>query len=107
MTEILYDLGTIQANKLDELYDSNTMDQKWDGCLRQIGELGVRECKPVLVDAVFAVITTPQIALFEKQQCLKSMLNLLKRLFVIERSIERQEDGKSIELDKYLKVSLL
>lgn len=35
------------------------------------------------------------------------MLNLAKRLFVLERSIERQDDGKSQELEQFLKLSLL
>ena len=35
------------------------------------------------------------------------MLNLAKRLYVLERSIERQDDGKSAELEQFLKVALL
>jgi len=83
------------------------MEQKWDSSLRQIGELGIRECKPILVNAIFTVVTTPKINLFENQQCLKSMLNLAKRLYVLERSIERQDDGRSAELDSFLKLALL
>jgi len=35
------------------------------------------------------------------------MLNLAKRLLVLERSIERNDDGRSIELEKFLKLALL
>ena len=83
------------------------MEQKWDKALRQIGEMGLRECKPILVNAIHSVITTPKVELFDNQQYLKSMLGLVKRLFVLERSIERQDDGKSFELEQFLKVALL
>ena len=83
------------------------MEQRWDASLRQIGEIGIRECKSILISAIYAVVTTPKIQLFENQQFLKSMLNLSKRLYVLERSIERQDDGKSQELEQFLKLSLL
>ena len=67
LTEILYDLGTMQANRFADLYDPATMEQKWDACLRQMGELGVRECKAIVIAAIFKVITTPKIALYEHQ----------------------------------------
>ena len=35
------------------------------------------------------------------------MLNLAKRLLVLERSILRDDDGRSQELQEYLKISLL
>ena len=35
------------------------------------------------------------------------MLNLVKRLLVLERSIQRDDDGKSLELQEYIKISLL
>ena len=35
------------------------------------------------------------------------MLSLVKRLYVLERSIERQDDGKSSELEQYIKTALL
>jgi hypothetical protein len=35
------------------------------------------------------------------------MLGLIKRLLVLERSIGREDDGKSFELQNYLKVALL
>jgi len=41
------------------------MEQKWDTSLRQIGEFGIRECKPILINAIFKVVTTPKIQLFE------------------------------------------
>ena len=41
------------------------MEQKWDTSLRQIGEFGIRECKPILISAIFKVVTTPKIQLFE------------------------------------------
>ena len=75
------------------------MEQKWDASLRQIGELGIRECKAILINAIFTIITTPKILLFENTQSLKSMLNLAKRLYVLERSIRREDDGKSVELE--------
>ena len=52
-------------------------------------------------------MTTPKILLFENQQYLKSMLNFVKRLFVLERSIERKDNGKSVELEQFLKIALL
>ena len=67
LTEILYDLGTMQANRFSELYDSATIEQKWDACLRQMGELGVRECKALIIAAIFKVITTQKILLYENQ----------------------------------------
>jgi len=63
------------------------MEQRWDHCLRQMGQMGLREAKTILIAAVHSVITTPKIRLFENQQRLKSMLNLMKRLLVLERSI--------------------
>ena len=107
LREILYDLGAMRANKFDELYDSATMEQQWDNVLRQIGELGLRECKPLLINAIYQVFTTPKIQLFENQQVVKSMLSLAKRLLILERSIERQDDGRSLELEQYLKLCLL
>ena len=65
LTEILYDLGTMASNQFDKLYDPTVMEQKWDQNLRQIGELGLRECKSVLIWAIHAVVTTPKIQLFE------------------------------------------
>ncbi len=41
------------------------MEQKWDGNLRQMGEMGLRECKAVLIKAIYEVVTTPKIQLFE------------------------------------------
>ena len=35
------------------------------------------------------------------------MLNFVKRLFVLERSIERKDNGKSAELEQFLKIALL
>ena len=35
------------------------------------------------------------------------MLNFVKRLFVLERSIERKDNGKSVELEQFLKIALL
>ena len=67
LTEILYDLGTMQSNRFSDLYDSGTMEQKWDACLRQMGELGVRECKALVVSAVLSVLTTPKVLLYENQ----------------------------------------
>ncbi len=61
LTEILYDLGTMRENKFNELYDSATMEQKWDASLRQMGELGLRECKALIINAVVVVVTTPKI----------------------------------------------
>lgn len=107
LTEILYDLGTMQANRFTDLYDGATMEQKWDACLRQMGELGVRECKALIISAIYRVMTTPKILLYENQQSLKSLLNLGKRLLVLERSILRDDDGKSCELQEYMKISLL
>ena len=49
----------MQANRFNELYDSTTMEQKWDACLRQMGELGLRECKAILIRAIYTIITTP------------------------------------------------
>lgn len=72
-----------------------------------MGELGVRECKALVVTAVLSVLTTPKVMLYENQQSLKSMLNLVKRLLVLERSIQRDDDGKSLELQEYIKISLL
>lgn len=72
-----------------------------------MGELGVRECKALVVTAVLSVLTTPKVLLYENQQSLKSMLNLVKRLLVLERSIQRDDDGKSLELQEYIKISLL
>lgn len=69
--------------------------------------MGIRECKALLINAIFQVVTTPKIQLFENPQYLKSMLNLAKRLYVLERSIVRQDDGQSVELEQYLKLSLL
>ena len=83
------------------------MDAKWEEALRTMGELGIRESKPILMNALHAVITTPKISLFDNQQSLRSMLNLAKRLYVIERSIERLENGRSQELENFLKLSLL
>ena len=61
MAEILYDLGKMKSNQFEELYDCQTMEQKWDSSLRQIGEVGIRECKPILINAIFTVVTTPKI----------------------------------------------
>jgi len=61
LSEILYDLGTMRCNKFSDLYDSATMEQKWDTSLRQMGELGLRECKALIIKAVFTVITTPKV----------------------------------------------
>ena len=97
----------MQSNQFEELYDNQSLEQKWDASLRQIGEMSLREGKPILIDAIYAVVTTPKILLFDNQHSLKSMLGLSKRLFVLERSIERQENGKSAELEKFLKIALL
>ena len=35
------------------------------------------------------------------------MLSLVKRLYILERSVERQDDGRSVELENFLKISLL
>ena len=70
LLEILYDLGVMRENQFQDLYDSQTMDQKWDTSLRQMGELGLRECKAIIVQAILTVITTPKIQLFENQQSL-------------------------------------
>ena len=35
------------------------------------------------------------------------MLSLAKRLYILERSVERQDDRRSVELEHYLKISLL
>ena len=61
LTEILYDLGTMRANRFQDLYDSQTMEQRWDASLRQIGEIGIRECKSIIISAIYAVVTTPKI----------------------------------------------
>lgn len=87
LEEILYDLAIMRVNKFDELYDTATMEMRWENSLRQMGELGLREAKTLLISAVYSVVTTQKIQLFENQQRLKSMLNLVKRLLVLERSV--------------------
>ena len=84
----------------NEFTDTNPqeLDSKWDNVLRQLGGHGIKQAKSVIVAAIYQVITSPRIQLFENQSHLKCMLQLGKRLFTIERSIERQLDGSSIEL---------
>ena len=83
------------------------LDGKWEASLRQLGEEGIRQAKPVFINAAYAVIITPQISLFEYQQHLKCILGFIKRLYVIERSIERLQNGLSTELNQFIKIALL
>lgn len=61
MCEIVYDLGVMKKNQFEHLYDSQAMEQRWDAALSQIGEMGLRECKPILVQAIHEVVSTPKI----------------------------------------------
>ena len=104
--DVLADFAMMKQNEF-ALINTQVLDTKWENALRQLGEDGIRQAKPIIISAIYQVVTTPKIALFENQQHLKCMLAFGKRLYVVERSIERQVDGASQELNQFIKIALI
>lgn len=83
------------------------LEALWNECLLKMGEDGLPEARPLLIRAVHALVTTPKLELAEHSNHCRSLLAFVKRLFVLHRAIQRQDDGKSEELTQYLRVALL
>jgi len=87
--------------------DVEQMQSQWDEIIRHLGEMGIKEAKPVFVAATHHLLTEQKPKFVENQDHLKGLLGFIKRLYVLERSIERIEDGSSEELKQLLDILLL
>jgi len=70
---------------------SNQITQNFEQGLEELGEDGIKECKNSIVACIFWLLTNhPQKVNFldpERQVALKSIINLLKKLYCIDRTV--------------------
>jgi len=83
------------------------LEALWNESLLKLGEEGLPEARPLLIKAVHTLFMTQGLSFAEHPNHFKGLLAFTKRLFVLQRSIARQNDGKSEELTQYLRIALL
>lgn len=76
--------------------------------LKRLGEIGLREAKPVFMSAILDLLASPQARVFwDHPTHLTALLCYIKRMFVYQGSVERQDDGQSPELRFLIEIALL
>jgi len=65
------------------------LEALWNEHLLQLGEAGLPEARPILIKGAYTLIMTPNLAFTEHSNHFRSLLAFTKRLFVLQRSIER------------------
>jgi len=89
LSDIILTIKNISQDK-DRLR-SNQITQNFEQGLEELGEDGIKECKSSIVACIFWLLTNhPQKVNFldpERQVALKSIINLLKKLYCIDRSV--------------------
>lgn len=86
LADIIVPLKSMSRNQ----FGDNLM-AKWEESIEQLGEEGVREAKPIVVSCVHWILTATRVNFNRNISNLEEVLVLLKKLYCIERSVERNE----------------
>lgn len=85
----------------------DVLESSCNDCLLRLGEEGLPEVRPLLIKAVYQLVMTLGVPFNEHSTHFRSLLAFTKRLFVLQRSIARDSDGKSEELVQFLRICLI
>jgi hypothetical protein len=66
------------------------MFMKWDEQIAKLGDQGIKEAKPVIISCVHWMLSNfgHSLNLFEVPEALEALIQLVKKLYCIERAFE-------------------